>query len=345
MRRSGRLYDRICALENVRLAHCKARRGKGHYREVRQINADPEEPLRRIARMLAQKTFKTSDYTVFERVECGKRREIYKLPYYPDRIAHHCIMNILEPIWMRVFIRDTYGSLRGRGIHDGVRRMREFLRDEDGTLYCLKMDVAKFYPSVDHDILKAIIRRSVKCQDTLWLMDSIIDSAPGIPIGNYVSQFFGNLYLAYFDHWLKESLRVRYYARYCDDLVILGEDKNRLHDLRLQIEAYLRDRLNLRLKENWQVFPTRTRGIDFLGYRFFGSHTLIRRRIADKFKRAAGALQRRPNRHNLGALISYRGWLQHADGHNLWCRHAPRDLECLLAAVGARATKALKEAA
>lgn len=345
MKRSGRLYDRVCALENVRLAHRKARRGKGHYREVRQINAAPDEPLRRIARMLAQKAFKTSDYTVFERVECGKRREIYKLPYYPDRIVHHCIMNVLEPIWMRVFIRDTYGSLKGRGIHDGVRRVRQFLKDEEGTRYCLKMDVAKFYPSVDHDILKSIIRRSIKCRDTLWLLDSIIDSAPGIPIGNYVSQFFGNLYLAYFDHWVKESVGVRYYARYCDDLVILGADKSWLHDLRSQIETYLADRLNLRLKGNWQVFPTRTRGIDFLGYRFFGSHTLIRRRIADKFKRAAGALQRRPNQHNLGALVSYRGWLQHADGHNLWRRHAPRDLENILAAVGARATSALKEAA
>lgn len=332
MKRTGNLYGRISKVENVFLAHRKARRGKAHYREVKQIDADPRAPLERIARTLAQKTFRTSEYAVFERTECGKRREIYKLPYYPDRIVHHCIMNVLEPIWMRVFIRDTYGSLKRRGIHDGVRRMRLFLRDDLGTQYCLKMDVAKFYPSVDHDILKAILRRAVKCRDTLWLLDSIIDSAPGIPIGNYVSQFFGNLYLAYFDHWVKERLGVRYYARYCDDMVVLGPDKGRLHGLRLAIEEYLAAHLRLRLKSNWQVFPTRIRGIDFLGYRFFGNHTLIRRRIATRFKRVARATAIRPTRHRLQALVSYRGWLRHGDAHNLWQRHAPANLVAMMAA-------------
>lgn len=113
----------------------------------------------------------------------------------------------MEPIWVSVFTADTYSCIKERGIHSLAKKLRDNLdKDPEGTKYCLKLDIRKFYPSLNHDILKGIIRKKIKDEDLLWLLDEIIDSADGVPIGNYLSQFFANLYLAYFDHWVKEEL-------------------------------------------------------------------------------------------------------------------------------------------
>jgi RNA-directed DNA polymerase len=322
VKRCGNLYDQICAIENVRLAHERARKGKGNYSEVKMINKDPEKYFEQISRMLKEKIFINAPYEVFTRVEKGKSRDIFKLPYYPDRIIHHCVMNILEPLWIKIFIRDTFASMKNRGIHDGSNRLRGFLKDQEGTRYCLKFDVHKFYPSIDHDILKQIVRKSIKCPDTLWLLDVVIDSAPGVPIGNYLSQYFANLYLAYFDHWAKEILGAKYYLRYCDDIVILHEDKTLLHTWRKLIDQYMGNQLNLKIKPNWQIFPVRVRGIDFLGYRFFGPYTLIRKRIAKEFKRKVARIKRYgtklPCSKIVSTTMSYHGWIKNGNGHNLW---------------------------
>jgi len=254
MERHGKLFDAICDIKNIELAHANAKKGKRNYSEVKMVDADPGQYLAQIQDMLKSETFENGQYETFYRTENGKTREIFKLPYFPDRIIHHAIMNILEPIWMKIFIRDTYSTMKGRGIHDGVKRMKLFLSDRPETKYCLKLDVKKFYPSIDHDVLKNIIGHSIKCPLTLCLLDKIIDSSSGVPIGNYLSQYFANLYLAYFDHWVKENLKVKYYARYCDDMVILGHDKSALHTIFQKISDYLAAELNLRVKENWQVF-------------------------------------------------------------------------------------------
>ena len=322
MKRRGNLYTRICEVENVRIAHAKAKKGKRHYSEVRQIDGNPERYFMEISQLLKEKRFGNAPYTIFTRVEKGKSREIYKLPYYPDRIVHHCVMNVLEPIWTRIFIRDTFSSIKGRGIHDGLKRLKNFLKDEPGTRYCFKLDVHKFYPSIDHDILKQIVRKSIKCRDTLWLLDTVIDSAPGVPIGNYLSQYFANLYLAYFDHWAKETLGAIYYLRYCDDIVILHADKAVLHGWKNAIAQYFSEKLKLQIKSNWQVFPTQVRGIDFLGYRFFGDYTLIRKRISKEFKKKMATIKRRglnlPHSQIINPAMSYYGWLKYGNAHNLW---------------------------
>jgi len=344
MKRYGNLYPKICEADNIRLAHKKAKRGKRHYREVKMVDADPDRFLGQIRETLAQQRFVNSKYVVFRRVEGGKLREIYKLPYYPDRIIHHCIMNILEPIWKTILIRDTYSSLPGRGIHDGAKRMKLFFKDEVGSRYCLKFDIAKFYPSVNHDILKALIRRKIKCAPTLRLLDHIIDSAPGVPIGNYLSQYFGNLYLSYFDHWAKEVLGAKYYARYCDDIVLLHKSKRWLHLARVKIEKYLMEHLRLEIKNTWQVFPTRTRGVDFLGYRFFGTHTLIRKSIATSFKKTATLVAAgRGGQTKIRALASYYGWLKHGSAKNLWTGHVTDDLRRQAARTAAKGKAALPD--
>lgn len=155
MKRFGNLFGDICAIDNIELAHKNASKGKLHYSEVKMVNSNPQKYLNEISQMLLTKSYKNSPYEVMTRkTDNGKIREIFKLPYYPDRIIHHAIIQVVEPIWFKTLIRDTYSSIKGRGIHDGVERIKKALIDEENTQYCLKLDIKKFYPSIDNGILK-----------------------------------------------------------------------------------------------------------------------------------------------------------------------------------------------
>lgn len=337
MKRYGNLYKAICSMENIHIAHMKAKRGKMHYPEVQDVEASRDNHMDQLQTMLQTKTFKTSEYSTFTKTDSGKARKIYKLPYFPDRIVHHCIMQVLEQIWKKTFIADTYSSIKDRGIHKGVTRIKKALLDIENTEYCLKMDVRKFYPSIDHDILKSIIRKKIKDKDVLSLLDEIIDSAEGVPIGNYLSQYFGNLYLTYIDHWLKETKHCKYYFRYCDDMVILHKSKQHLSQLKGEIETYLSTNLKLTLKSNWQIFPVDARGIDFLGYRFFHNYTLLRKSIAIKFKQRIRYIKAQwqylePSQI-LNSVMSYYGWLRHANCNNLTKKYISKDIYIIVTTV------------
>ena len=243
MKRIGNLFDQIISIENLRLADEKARKGKLRSYGVRVHDKNREANILALHEKLKNGTFKTSKYHIFTIYE-PKEREIYRLPYYPDRILHHAIMNVLEPIWVSIFNKNTYSCIKNRGIHKCAKDLQQALKkDPDGTRYCLKIDISKFYPSINHDVLKGIVRQKIKDKRLLALLDEIIDSVDdekGVPIGNYLSQYFANLVLAYFDHWLKETKRVKYYWRYADDIVILAPNKEYLHALLCDIRVYLR---------------------------------------------------------------------------------------------------------
>ncbi|MDD5229858.1 MAG: reverse transcriptase/maturase family protein [Candidatus Marinimicrobia bacterium] len=331
MKRFGNIYEKVYDLDNIRTAHLNARKGKSHYREVKMIDADPEYYFQQIHDMLKNMTFQNAPYQVFTKnTDNGKVREIYKLPYFPDRIIHHCIMQVMEPIWFPTLIRDTYSAVKNRGIHDGVKRIKKALRDQTGTKYCLKMDVKKFYPSVDHAVMKRVIRKKIKDTKLLWLLDSIIDSINGLPIGNYLSQYFGNLYLSELDHWIKEQKRVRYYYRYCDDIVIMDSSKQSLHQLQKDIDIYLNRELRINLKDNWQVFPIDDRGIDFLGYRFFHGYTLLRKSIVKRFIKRVTYIRRNwpwlKSDYIISSIMSYRGWMKYANTRNLINKYIDNEL-------------------
>jgi len=329
MKRYGGLWDQVCSLENIVLAHRKAKRGKGHYKEVQMVEDDPERYFSKIKRMLEDRSYTVAPYRVMFRKEGRKVREIWKLPYYPDRIIHHCLMNVVEPIWKRELIRDTYAAIRGRGIHDGVRRIRKALDDDpDGTAYCLKMDVRKFYQNISPEVQKVAFRRKIKDHNVLWLLDCIADSAPGVPIGNYPSQPIGNLVLSPIDHWVKEVLGVRYYYRYCDDIVVFGADKVVLHAIRRDVDLALMN-MGLTMKGNWQVFPVDVRGIDFLGYRFFRDYTLVRKSIVQAFKR-------KYRRRSESSISAYNGWFCWADTHNLRQKYKWRNTHGRIQFIGTR---------
>lgn len=313
-------------MDNLVIAHENAQKGKRHYREVKMVNANPKYYLEKLQSMLINKTFTNSEYGMF--IKYGrKEREIYKLPYFPDRILHHAIMNICEPIWKNTFIRDTYQSIKGRGMHDAVKRVKKSMKADTHKehLYCLKIDVRKFYPSIDNEILKQIVRKKIKCKDTLWLLDNIIDSAEGVPIGNYLSQYFGNLYLTGLDHYAKEDLGIKNYYRYCDDIVVIDADKNKLHKLKRKLESYLNGKLNLQVKDNWQVFKiTENRGIDFLGYVFYRGHTKVRKDIVKSFW---AKLDKPVNSISIvNQIMSYYGWFKHSSSLSLFLNSMDRSI-------------------
>jgi RNA-directed DNA polymerase len=321
VRRIGNLFEKIVSVENLRSADEKARRGKLRSYGVRKHDQQRDKNICQLHQALKNNTFKTSRYDVFKMItDNGKEREIYRLPYFPDRIVHHAIMNVMEPIWMSVFTKDTYSCIKGRGIHGAANRLKREIKDHENTKYCLKIDIRKFYPSVDHDIFKAILRRKIKDADLLFLLDKIIDSATGLPIGNYLSQFFANLYLSKFDHWIKEEKKIKYYYRYADDMVFLHQDKAYLHGLLVEINHFMVSELNLQLKSNFQIFPVSARGIDFLGYRFYDTHTLLRKSIKKRFCKRVLRL----NRSKTISLIDYKqtvcswaGWTKHCSARHL----------------------------
>lgn len=310
MKRINNLYSEIISNDNLRRADKIARRGKSKQYGVRIHIENESQNIQKLNEILSSNQYKTSAYTTFKVFE-PKERDVYRLPYFPDRITHHAIMNILEPIFISTFTRDTYSCIKGRGIYAAARAVKSALKDVEGTRYCLKLDIKKFYPSVNHEVLKSLLRKKIKDKELLSLLDEIIDSADGLPIGNYLSQYFANFYLTYFDHWIKEEKAVKYYFRYADDMVILSDNKPYLHGILAAIKQYLNDNLKLEVKQNYQVFPVAARGIDFVGYKFYHTHTLLRKSIK---KRLCKAVARKKGKSTLAA---YYGWAKWCDSKNL----------------------------
>ena len=179
MKRINNLYKQICSIENLELADAKARKGKSSQYGIILHDKNKKENIQKLHELLINKEYRTSEYTTFKIFE-PKERDIFRLPYYPDRITHHAVMNVLEGIFVSVFTADTFSCIKGRGIHAAANAVKCALKDNSGTRYCLKIDIKKFYPSVDHEILKQLLRRKFKDQDLLWLLDEIIDSADGL---------------------------------------------------------------------------------------------------------------------------------------------------------------------
>lgn len=277
---------------------------------------------KQIKAMLEDETYSVGEYKHEIINDKGKERELMKLPYYPDRIIQWAIMLQLEPIFLNKFIKQTCASMPNRGIHTAWRYMQKYLKDETGTKYCLKMDVRKFYDSVDQKILKHMLAKTFKDEKLLRLLYKIVDSYPkdkGIPIGSYLSQYFGNFYLHTLDHYIKECLHCKYYIRYMDDMAILASSKDELRFALNQIQMYLAYYLKLELKGNYQIFPTRIKGVDFVGYRFFGKYTLLRKSTCKTFKKKMRRLARKAvfNYKDMCIVYSYIGWLKYCDSFRL----------------------------
>ena len=318
MKRVGNLYPLICDIENIKLAHKNARKGKTHYKEVKLVDEDVDYYCKLIQDMLVNKTFVNSPYEVFTKVDKGKEREIYKLPYFPDRIVHHAILQVLEPIWKKTFINNTYQSIKGRGVHRAKKDIDKAIASYNGDVYYLQMDIKKFYPSVDNKIMCNIVEKKIKCKDTLWLLQEIINSTKGLPIGNYLSQYLGNLYVTYLDHYVKNVLKVKHYYRYCDDIVVLSDSIEMLQETSIVVSNRLQQELKLNLKDLSKVNHVSS-GLDFLGFVFLGTHVRLRKSIATGFKRTAGRFCKGKSMRDFTGTMSYNGWIKASNSNNLWC--------------------------
>lgn len=326
MKRVGFLYPEICDIENIRLAIMKASLGKRNRTHVREVLDNLDYYTGKIQKMLVNKTYQPSPYTIKTIFDGASKKErtIYKPRFYPDQIIHWALILKLQPIMMRGMYAYTCGSVPGRGTSYDQKYVRRALDlDYQGTKYCLKMDVSKFYPSIDQSLLKQMFRKMIKDKSCLWLIDTIIGSTEtGLPIGNYTSQWFSNIFLQDLDHHIKEILQVKHYVRYVDDLVILSGNKRKLHQIRKAIAAFLSEK-NLKLKGNWQVFLISKRFIDFLGLKFYRNKTTLRKTNSLRIKRRMAKISKKEylNYPDACAIVSYWGWIKRSDSFRFYQKH------------------------
>ncbi|MCP3868100.1 MAG: RNA-directed DNA polymerase [Gammaproteobacteria bacterium] len=287
MKRLGRIWPEVISFDNLLNACFKARKGKQSTLSVAVFTLNLETELFRLQRELAGFIYQPGSYRLFTIYE-RKKRQIAAAPFR-DRVVHHAIMNVIEPPIDRRFIHDSYACRQHRGVHAAVNRYQQWSRRYP---YVLKMDIERYFPSIDHEILKYKLRRYLKDKYLLALLDRIIDTTPpqagrpdaiyfpgddlltpterrsGLPIGNLTSQFFANLYLDAVDHYIKEKLHGHAYLRYVDDMLILGRNKVRLHEIReLLYERLAQERLRLHPRKA-HIYHT-ARGIDLFGYQVF----------------------------------------------------------------------------
>lgn len=321
MKRIGNIYQKIIKLENIESAIYHASKGKSTRKNVEKILDSPTYYAMQVQKSLTDKTYRPSPY-IEMKIRDGankKERTIFKPRFYPDQIVHWALMLQLEPILMKGMYEFCCASIKGRGIMRGMRFIKKILvEDRKHTKYCLKLDIKHFYPSVDKQILKNKFRRIIKDRETLYLIDLIIDSnVEGLPIGNYTSQWFANFYLQDLDHFIKEQLKVKYYVRYMDDMVLFSNNKKELRKIKKAIDDFLSNE-RLRIKENWQLFKTESRPLDFLGYRFYRGYTTLRRNNFLRIKRRAKKISKKEQLtfHDAAAMLSYSGWLKHCNSYN-----------------------------
>ncbi|MGL5962995.1 MAG: RNA-directed DNA polymerase [Fusobacteriaceae bacterium] len=316
MKRLNNVWEKIIDVNNIKIAHLMAQKGKAHYTAVAKVNKNLDFYCQEVSDMLRYGEYKltTDDYqheTIFDN---GKQRELYKLPYYPHRIIQWAIMNILENFFVEKFICTTYASIKGRGIHLAFENVKKDVKNNE---WCLKLDIEKFYPNINNEILNKMIKNKLKDKKTLKLLKEIIFSRGDIgqPIGSLLSQYFGNYYLSKFDHFCKEELKLKSYHRYCDDIVVLNNSKEELHNLKEIFEKYLEKELRLKIKNNWQVFKIDDRGLDFVGYRFFSDKTIVRKRI---YRKARVVFSRK---QTTKSTASYYGWFTHSNNSIFLRKH------------------------
>ena len=316
MKTVNHLWEQFISPENFNLAAKKAIKSKKSKMAVAKFLARKDELLDKLRRDIIAGNFKTSQYVVKTIYE-PKERNIYVLPLYPDHILHHALVNVLGPIWLKTFVRDSFACIPGRGLHSASARAMDFVRRNKYVLQC---DIRKFYPSIRHDVMKRILRRKISDRRILRLLDDIVDSCgdeKNVPIGNLTSQWFGNVFLNELDHFVKEKLGWRDYIRYCDDFCLFGNDKPELWRARDKILAFVQNKLQLSFSKS-SIYPV-TRGFDFIGYRHFNGFILLRKSAAKRIKKSVLNIARYRDfsDKSVGQLAAYHGWMKWANCYRL----------------------------
>lgn len=346
MKRYGYLYEQIYDFENLYFAYLKARENKRYRPDVLEFTANLEENLIQIQNELIWKMYEVGRYREFYVFE-PKKRLIMALPF-KDRVIQWAIYRVLNPLFDKSFIDNSYACRVGKGTHVAAdmlqHRLRQVNRRPDRHYY-LKMDISKYFYRVDHDVAIKILRRRIKDEDVIWLMAKIIKSEnmafglplhvepgdclkedriyfKGMPIGNLTSQLLANIYLNELDQFCKHELKIRYFIRYMDDFVILHHDKKYLHEVKMRIERFLNEDLELHLNNKTCIRPIDV-GLEFVGFRMWPTHRKMKKKSAKKMKRRLRYVQKAYARGEASfddvnsTVQSYLGILKHCDSYFL----------------------------
>jgi len=343
MKRYNNLYEQIYDFENLYEAYKEARKCKRYRDETLKFSSNLEENLIQIQNELIWKMYRVGRYREFYVYE-PKKRLIMALPF-KDRVVQWAIYRVLNPIYNKTFIEHSYACRIGKGTHKAAEKLQYWIRKvsrKSGRWYYLKLDISKYFYRVDHEVLIKILKRKIKDNNLMWLLELIIKSEEtkfglplngepgecarirnkGIPIGNLTSQLFANIYMNELDKFAKHTLKIKHYIRYMDDIIILEDNKKYLHYIKSEIESYLNNELKLHLNNKTAIRPI-TLGIEFVGYKLWPTHAKLKKKTALKIKRRLKYLKKAFNRKeinfsNVNATVqSYMGILKHCNSYYL----------------------------
>lgn len=331
-KRVGYLYERMLDKEVIRSCIITGSRGKRKRQDVKEVLSDVDGYTEKVYKLLATETYVPTvprKIRIFDN-SCRKERDIKVVPYYPDGIIQQLAVYAMKDVLMRGMYRWSCASIPGRGNRCAANYVKKHLKeDTKGTKYCGKFDIHHYYPTISKQKMMDALRRKIKDEKFLNLVEMIIrsDPDPGISIGFYLNQWLANFFLEPLDHFICTLKGVKYYVQNMDDIVILGGNKKKLHRAREHISRYLETMLGLKLKDNWQIFKTDSRGIDFVGFRFFHGRTILRRRNFQKLRRNARTARRFLETHRkipphvAAGLLSRAGQLRHCNGQNIFDKY------------------------
>jgi len=330
------IFNQIISLENLFSAWDEFRQDKRKRIDVLEFESNLEPNIFQLSRQLKTQTYKHGSYASFY-IHDPKQRNINKA-IVRDRVLHHAVFKILNPIFEPTFIANSFSCRPDKGTHKGVNILAKILRqlsqNNHKDCFILKCDIKKFFASVDHQILLSIIKRKIKDEKAIWLVTEIIESFSflkysepknkrGLPIGNLTSQLFANVYLNEFDQFIKHQLKIKYYLRYTDDFVIIANNRFYLKNLIYLINDFLKDKLKLELHPNKTFISKFHQGIDFLGYILFPHHRLVRNKTKKRMLKKLEIRFADYKNNKIDELTfkqsfqSYLGVLSHADCYEL----------------------------
>ena len=314
------LYEQICTRENICKAYRKARLGKRKKFYVRKFESGIVANIEQLHQELKDESWAPLPYREFTAYEPKER--LIRAPQFRDRIVHHALIQVLQPIYDKMLIYDTYASRRNKGTHAAIDRLTQFLHRDRDNAFVFHGDVRKFFDNIDHKALITILRKKIADERVITLIQKIIANQSislGVTLGNYTSQWFANIYLSELDYFAKHDLKVKHYIRYMDDFLLLSDSKSELHSWKHQIEEFLNKKLMLELHPvKRQIFPTNT-GIDFLGYTVWRDHRKLRRRNVNRFISRLNKFDKMLELVPFvsASIMSWKGYSMHADACGL----------------------------
>ena len=321
MKRVGYIYEKMCDIDLIKEAIRKSSKGKTKKAAVRRVLNNIDYYALQIQTMLVNENIELSPnryMTIYDH-SCSKERQITIPKYYPDQIIHWVVMLVIQPIIEKGMYRWSCGSVPNRGGIEAKKYVEKALKDVK-LRYVVKLDISKFFNNVNPKILLNMFRNKIKDQKAINLIEKIlINGGDCLPIGYYTSQWFSNFYLEGFDHFVKEELHIKYYVRYVDDMVLLDTNKRKLRKAIISMEKYLA-KLDLKLKDNKQLWEIDSRPIDFVGFRFYRNKTLLRKKIFFRLLRRVRNVKKSGyiTLKQAQGIMSLIGWIKHINGINIY---------------------------